>query len=79
MGDRRVQIRCTGRRVGGILTPQAMHLVEVLGLGVVGFHILIGDRPSWGDATVVLDLAEVFLAQADARRHKTWCCPRRSS
>ena len=39
VGDRRVGVRRGGRWLGGVLTPGAMHLVELLGLGVVGLEL----------------------------------------
>jgi hypothetical protein len=44
-----------------------VHLIEVLGLGVVRLQVLVRDRPGGRDAAVVSDLAEVLLAEADQR------------
>jgi len=46
VADRRVEVRGTGWRFGRIDALLAMHLVEVFGLGVVGFEVLVADRPS---------------------------------
>ena len=56
------------RRLGRVLAARAVHLVELLGLRVVGLHLVVGDRPGRRDAVVVLELAEVLLAQAVERR-----------
>ena len=44
-----------------------MHLVQLLGLGVVGLQHVVVDGPRRGDAAVVLELTEVALAQAVQR------------
>ena len=46
----------------------AVDEVELLGLGVVGLEVGVGDRPRRRDAAVVADLAEVALAQAEQDR-----------
>jgi hypothetical protein len=65
MTDRRKRVRGARGRFGRIHAPLTVHLVELLGLGVVGFHILVADRPSRRDAAVVREFPEVFLAQAE--------------
>ena len=57
-----------GRRFGRVLSPGAVDLVELLGLGVVGLQLVVADRPGGRDAVVVLELAEVLGPQAVERR-----------
>ena len=66
--DRRVRERARARRLGGVLAGLAVDEVEPLGLGVVGLEVGVVDRPRGRDAAVVLDLAEVALAQAEEDR-----------
>src|SRR5262249_41256366 len=61
----RIRSRC--RRLGRIFPACAMHLVHLLGLGVVRLHVVITDWPGWRDSVVMLELAEVFLAQSVQR------------
>ena len=48
------------RPLGGILPARPVHAVELLGLGVVRLHLVVGDRPCRRRAAVVLQLAEVL-------------------
>ena len=66
--DRREGIGSARRRLGRVLAARAVHLVELLGLRVVGLHLVVADRPGGRDAVVVAELAEVLLAQAVERR-----------
>jgi len=59
----RVRVRRAGRRLRWILAPCSVHLVELLGLRVVGLQLVVRDRPGRRDAVVVAQLAEVLLAQ----------------
>src|SRR6266850_6089386 len=68
VGHRRKGIRRAIGRLGGIFTAGAAHLVHLLGLGVVGLHVLVVDGPGRRNAIVMLELAEVLLAQAVERR-----------
>src|SRR5262249_12177602 len=68
MAERRMQIGCTRRWVGRVAAAQAMHLVEMLRLGVIRFEVLVADWPGGGDAAVVLHLTEVLLAQTNEGR-----------
>ena len=68
VADRRVAVGGARRRLGGIAAPQPVHVVEVLGLGVVGLEVLVADRPRGGDAAVVPHLAEVLLPHPEERR-----------
>ncbi len=65
---RRARVRGARGRLGRILTTRAVHLVELLGQRVVRLHLLVGNRPCGRDAVVVVQLAEVLLAQAVERR-----------
>ena len=58
-----IGVRRRRRRLGRVLAPGAVHLVELLGLGVVGLEHAVVDRPGRRDPAVVLELAEVALAQ----------------
>ena len=60
---RRERVRAARRRLGRILPARAVDLVELLGLGVVRLHVLVGDRPRRRDPVVVLELAEVLRPQ----------------
>jgi hypothetical protein len=57
-------IRLAARRLGGIIAACAVDMIHALGLGVVGFEILVAQRPCGGDAVVVFQDAEILLAQA---------------
>jgi hypothetical protein len=57
-----------GRRLRRVLPSSAVHLVELLGLLVVGLQLVISDRPGGRDAVVVPELAKVLGAQAVERR-----------
>src|SRR5271165_7521729 len=57
-----------GGGFGGVLAAGAVDLVELLGLRVVGLHLLVGDRPRRRDAAVMAELAEVLRAKAVERR-----------
>ncbi len=61
--DRGMGIRRRRRRLGGILTPGAVHLVELLGLRVVRLEVAVVDGPGRRDPVVVLELAEVALPE----------------
>ncbi len=67
VGDRRERVLGACRGLGRILAAGAVDLVELLGLGVVGLELLVGDRPGRGDAVVVSKLAEVLRAEAVER------------
>src|ERR1700757_1850474 len=41
-----------------------MHVIQALSLPVIGFEVVIGNRPSWRDATEVPDLAKILATQA---------------
>ena len=58
-----MRVRRARRRLGRILAPRAVHLVELLRQRVVRLELVVGDRPGRRDAVVVLQLAEVLLAQ----------------
>ena len=66
--DRREWVGSARRRLRRVLAPRPVHLVELLGQRVVGLHLVVADRPRRRYAVVVLELAEVLLAQAVERR-----------
>jgi hypothetical protein len=63
-----MRVRRAGRGLCRILSPCTMHVVVLLCERVVGLELVVGDRPGRRDAVVVLQLAEVLLAQAVQRR-----------
>ena len=65
---RRKGIRRARRRLGRVFATRAVHLIHLLGLGVVGLHLLVADGPGRRDAVVVLEFAEILFAQAVQRR-----------
>ena len=65
---RRERVRRRCRRLGRVLAAGAVHLVELLGLGVVRLELVVADRPGRRDPAVVLELAEVLLPQPVQRR-----------
>ncbi len=68
MGDRRVLIGLARRGFGGILAAHAVNVEKLLRLGVVGLQFVVSDRPRRRNAVMVLQLAEIFLAEAEERR-----------
>ena len=46
----------------------AVHVVELLGLGVVWLEIVVAERPGGRDPAVMPDLAEILPAQPEQRR-----------
>ena len=68
VADGRERIGTAGRRLGRILAARPVDAVELLGLQVVGLDLVVGDRPRGRDAVVVIELAEVLLAQPVQRR-----------
>ena len=61
--DGGMRVRRAGRRLGRVLSARAVHLVELLRERVVRLQLVVGDRPGRRDAVVVLQLAEVLLAE----------------
>ena len=57
-----------GRRLGRILAARAVHLVQLLGLRVVRLQLVVRDRPRRRDPVVMVQLAEVLLAESVERR-----------
>ena len=68
VGHGGVRVGSGCRRFGRVLPAGPVDLVELLGLRVVGLHLLVGDRPRRRDAVVVAQLAEVLGAQPVERR-----------
>jgi len=67
VAHRRVRVRLRGVGIRRVLTALAVHMVHAFRARVVGLHLLVSDRPGRRDATVVPQLAEVGLAQAEQR------------
>src|SRR5208283_2736551 len=44
-----------------------VHLIEIFGLRIVWLQIVVADRPSGRDATLVTQFAEILLAQPEQR------------
>ena len=65
--ERREGVRRARGRLGRVLTTCAADLVELLGERVVRLQLLVLDRPRRRDAALVLELAEVLLAEAVER------------
>src|SRR5581483_1658061 len=68
MADRRMRVRRAAARLGGVFAGVAVHMIEPFGFAVERLQIVVADLPGRRDAAVVLDLAEVFLAQSEQRR-----------
>src|SRR3954447_6250897 len=47
MGDGRPWIGRAGRRFGRIFSAVSVDLVEILGLHVIRFEVVVADRPRW--------------------------------
>ena len=60
-----MRIWLAGRRLGRIGAALPVHAEELFGLRVIGLEDVIPQRPSWRNAFVMDDLAEVFAAQAE--------------
>src|SRR5262249_1913922 len=54
-------------RLGWVVATRAMHQVDLLGTGIVGFQVFVADRPGRRGAALVLQRAEIFAAQARQR------------
>jgi hypothetical protein len=63
VGDRREGVGRAGRRLRRVLAAGAVHLIELLGSGVVPLELVVGDWPRGRDAVMVLQLAEVLLPE----------------
>src|SRR5215471_5714629 len=64
MGNRLERIRSAGGRLGGVLASQPVDMVHLLGSCVIRLQFLVGDRPGWGDAVVMPQLAKILLPEA---------------
>src|SRR5229473_5185080 len=65
MADGRPGIGGVRRRFGRIFSAVPVHLIQILGLRVVRFQIVITERPRGRDATMVANFAEIFFAQTE--------------
>src|SRR5437879_7313207 len=61
--DRRVAVRGGRGRLRGIRPAPPVHVIQVFGLRVIRFEVLVAERPRGRDPPVVADLAELFPAQ----------------
>src|SRR5215472_4479572 len=68
MADRRVRIWSARGRFRGIFAPPSVHVIEPLGLQIIRFKIVVGNRPGWGNSSEMPDFSEVFPAQAEQGR-----------
>ena len=68
VADRGEQVVAARAGLGRIFTAIPVHLVEMLGLGVVRLEIAVGDRPCRRETAVMANLAEVTFAQPEQRR-----------
>src|SRR5215469_14482153 len=68
MADRRVRIRPAPGRLSGIFSAPAVNVIEPLGLQIVWFKIIVGNRPGRGNPAEVLDFSKVFPAQTEQGR-----------
>ena len=68
VGHRREGVGNGMVRLGRVLAQRAANLEELLGLGIPGLELVIGDRPRRRDAAEMLHLGKVFLAVADEHR-----------
>src|SRR5215831_2055464 len=64
MTDRWMWIGSAGWRIRRIFCSEAMDLVEMLGLRIIGLQVLVRDRPRGRGPTPMLDLAKVLSAEA---------------
>ena len=68
MADRGMRHRAGARRLDRIEPGLAMGAHQLFGAGVIGLEGLVADRPGGRDAGLVLQRAEVLLAEAHRRR-----------
>jgi hypothetical protein len=66
--DGRMRVGAARGRLARVDAALAVHVVQMLGLQVVGLEVLVGDRPRGRYPAVMADLAEVFPAHAEQRR-----------
>ena len=69
-----MRVRRARGRLGRVLPTRPVHVVELLRERVVRLQLLVGDRPGRRDAVVVLQLAEVLLAEPVQRRAVHFRC-----
>src|SRR6516162_9182353 len=68
VADWRMRIGATCWWLGRIFSTPAMHVIQALSLQVIGFEVVVGNRPSWRDAAEVANLAKILATQAKQRR-----------
>src|SRR5215469_5966231 len=63
-----IEIGTARRRFGRVAAALAVDAIQVFGSAVIRLQLLIADRPGRRDPAVMLDLAEILLAQSDQSR-----------
>src|SRR5690349_25083373 len=61
--DGRILVRRAGPRLCWIFAAVTVYLVEMLGLCVIRFQLVVADGPCGGDSAVMPNLTEVFFPQ----------------
>src|SRR5215471_14222291 len=64
MEYRRMGIRRARRRFSRIHSAETVYLIHLLGLRVIGLHVLVADRPSRRNPIVFAQFSEILSAQA---------------
>src|SRR5262249_6789192 len=67
MRNRRIWIGRAVWRLGRVFAPRTVHSIELLGFRIVGFHLVVADRPGGRGAIVMTQFGEIFLALAIQR------------
>src|SRR5215216_3460940 len=65
VADGGIPVGRAGRRLRRILTPRSVHLIQVLGFRVIGFQLVIADRPGRRHAAMMVQEAEILPAEAE--------------
>ncbi len=64
----RVTIRCAGWTFRGIGAALPVDVIQMLSLGVIGFKVVIAQRPCWRNTAVVDDFSEIPLTEPQQSR-----------
>src|SRR5262249_23824730 len=67
VADGRMRVGTAGARVGRIVSPPAVDLIQLLGLEVIRLQLRVGARQSRRNPSAVTQLPEIFLAQSKER------------
>src|SRR5215831_8963648 len=62
-GHRRIGVWSARRRLGWVDATRTVHLVHLLGLHIIRFHVVVADRPGRRDPVVFAEFPEVLTAQ----------------